>query len=258
MRVKSALRYELKYLITQRQASALIDLMQARMAPDTHGGAEGSYAIASLYFDTPDYKAYWDKLEGHEVRRKVRVRAYGGTPVTESDPVFLEIKQRVNKLMAKRRVVLPYRDAVNPVQVDDEELHGIDDQGRAVLREVQYLQGMLHLQPACIVRYDRLAFEGGEHFPDLRVTFDSNLRGQVRDLALTTGPESERRILSPERMILEVKVNRTVPFWLSQALSLEGCVLRRISKYCATLETNAVINARQRLSGSWSPKPMPR
>jgi hypothetical protein len=258
MRVKSALRYELKYLITQRQAAALIDLMRARMVPDAYGGDEGSYAIASLYFDTPDYKAYWDKLEGHEVRRKVRVRAYGRKPVTASEPVYLEIKQRVNKLMAKRRVSLPYADAVNPQGVDADGAPNLAGDARAVLQEVQYLQEMLYLRPACIVRYDRLAFEGGEHFPDLRVTFDSNLRGQVRDLALTTGPESERRILSPERLILEVKVNRTVPFWLSQALSREGCVLQRISKYCATLETNAVINARQRLSGSWSPKPMPR
>lgn len=248
MRVKSALRYELKYLITHRQYAALVDLMQARMVPDAHGGDQGAYPIASLYFDTPDYKAYWDKLEGHEIRRKVRVRAYGREPVGRTTPVYLEIKQRVNKLMAKRRVRLPYADAVDPAAVDAGAVPGLSEHDRAVLGEVQYLQGTLQLRPACIVRYDRLAFEGGEHFPDLRVTFDSNLRGQVRDLSLAAGPESERLILPPERLILEVKINRTVPFWLSQALNREACVLRRISKYCATLEANAVINLRQRMA----------
>ena len=47
--------------------------------------------------------------------------------------------------------------------------------------------------------------------------------------------------------ILEVKVNRSVPYWLTQILSQERCTFRRISKYCAALEKSSVIRSRQRI-----------
>ncbi len=247
MRVKSALRHELKYVITREQYESLLGTITRRMTPDGHGDGQGAYAVSSLYFDTPDYKAYWDKLEGHKIRRKVRVRAYGEQRVEMETPVFLEIKQRNNQLMAKRRARLTYGQAVNFGNFE-ERLHGIQEDEWALLREVFYLYTTLQLQPSCIVRYDRLAFEGGTQFPDLRVTFDTNLRGCVRDLSLAASAGAlDRFILSPDLCVLEVKVNRTAPYWLSQLLGDHRCVLQRISKYCTALETNAAINARQRI-----------
>ena len=247
MRVKATLRHELKYLITREQYHAVLDHLQARMVPDRFGDQDGAYAISSLYYDTPDYKAYWDKLEGHKVRRKVRVRVYGNEPVSETTPAFVEIKQRVDKLMAKRRVRLPYAQAVDFAAFQTRP-PGLDDHEWAVLREVAYLHATLQLQPACVVRYDRLAFEGGQHFPDLRVTFDTNLRGRTRQLSLRAGDAGhDTFFMPPERGILEVKVNHTVPYWLTRLLSEQRCTLRRVSKYCGALEINAVVTGRQRL-----------
>lgn len=262
MRVKSALRYELKYLISRAQYHAVLGEIAARMRPDTFGDTTGAYPVTSLYYDTPDYKAFWDKLEGHKMRRKVRVRVYGHAVAAPNAPVFLEIKQRVDKRMAKRRARLPYAQAVDLAGLTDaadrvraEDVAGAEDaaEDAAVMREVAYLHGALQLQPACVVTYDRLAFEGDEHFPDLRVTFDTSVRGRTRMLSLLADERGEDvRVLPADRAILEVKVNHAAPFWLTKLLSDHGCVLRRISKYCATLEQNAVVGARQRIIHSQS------
>lgn len=42
---------------------------------DKHNGA-GGYRIRSLYFDTLDDNDYRDKLDGMELRRKIRLRNY--------------------------------------------------------------------------------------------------------------------------------------------------------------------------------------
>jgi hypothetical protein len=256
MRVKANLRHELKYLIDLEQMNRVREAIEATMVPDAHGDRQGAYQISSLYYDTPDYKAYWDKIEGHKIRRKVRVRVYGGQVMGPETPAFVEIKARQDKLMAKRRARLPYGQAI-----DFDGFEGRPSNERAgnaatgemtgdsaVLSEVFYLYRTLQLRPAAVVTYDRLAYEGGEHFPDLRVTFDTNLRGRVHDLSLLSlGQAADEYFLPPDRCVLEVKVNRTAPYWLTRILSDHRCTLRRVSKYCMALETGAVIRNRQRI-----------
>ena len=238
MRIKEYTRYELKYLLTGDQCRLLTEVMSAYLSPDTHGDNEGRYSITSLYYDTPDYQAYWDKIEGHRFRRKVRVRIYGQQAVTPDTSCFVEIKQRNNKTVQKKRVILPYSSADalcgSGVEVEADTLTEAD---YLVLQEIQYLQNALQLQPACIVNYDRLAFEGSEYDPALRVTFDSNLKGRVHDLTLLAHTYAENHFfLPPEQCVMEIKVNYRVPYWLTEVIGRYGCTLRRVSKYCTALE----------------------
>jgi hypothetical protein len=248
MRPKQALRHELKYLLRREQAGPLLDDLRARLRVDDHAAA-GSYPIASLYFDTPGFKAYWDKIDGERNRRKVRVRVYGGTEVTPSTHCFLEVKQRINQMMLKRRVVLPYDQAVDFDAFPElAATHSgpVNDEGGDLLQEVYYLYRTLQLRPTCIVTYDRLALEGDELAPDLRVTLDTHLRGRTHDLSLVSGDRAaNRQALSADLAVLEVKANHNVPGWLAKLLARHGCTLRRISKYCLVLETCQAIAARQ-------------
>ena len=249
LRMKAALRYELKYMITHEQAGALQSALAAYLERDPHQVRPEGYTVSSIYFDTTDHKAYWDKLEGHKVRRKVRVRAYGDEPLSPDSEVFLEVKQRVDRKMAKRRVRLPYAQAI-----DLDALATLRDAGGAidgaderVISEVHYLHQTLRLTPACLVRYTRLALEGNEAHPDLRVTFDTNLRGRLHMPSLLSMDQSrDDRFLAPNRTILEVKVNQSVPGWLSALLRQHRCRLQRVSKYCETLEAAIAIRGRSR------------
>ena len=247
MRFKTTLRHELKYLITHAQRTALLAQLANYTEPDQNSAGQHEYTIASLYYDTADYKAYWDKVDGHRNRRKVRVRVYGNGVVTAATPAFVEIKGRCNKMMSKKRVAMPYGQAVE-LDAYAAHLAGFAPEDQAVLEEVIYLHTALQLQPACVVTYQRLALNGVEPYGDLRITFDTQLRGRTHDLnLLTAGADSGRYFIPPAFCIMEIKINRNVPYWLATLVAQQRCVARRISKYCLTLEQNAVISQRQRL-----------
>ena len=106
-------RFELKYLITLQQAEQFKSGLRAYLVPDEHGNNNGRYTVSSLYYDSPGFRCYWEKLDGLRVRRKLRIRRYEtGGVLAEEAPVFLEIKQRVDRVTQKRRVILPYGEAL--------------------------------------------------------------------------------------------------------------------------------------------------
>lgn len=265
MRIKSNSRYELKYLLSWQQRNAMLRDLADYMTPDQHGSDQttddqepGTYAITSLYYDTVDYRAYWDKLEGVRFRRKVRVRVYGNQQVAAPQtPVYLEIKQRQNKTLTKKRVLLCHENAVSLSRLP--ELMSALSQSKMgdkksdqepwsaealrVLNEVVYLYHTLDLRPACVVRYTRLALNGTQEYPDLRVTFDTELKCRSRDLSLlSTDGANGIYFLPPTACIMEIKVNNTVPYWLAQLVNKHGCTARRVSKYCVALEACSLIN----------------
>lgn len=249
-RLKATQRYELKYLLHVNQALAVMADLQGYVAPDSFAADRSAYLVTSLYFDTADHKAYWDKIDGHEFRRKVRLRVYGDDPVTPKTPVFVEIKQRLNRALEKRRVQLPYSLAAT-LQGLERILDDVSESERSVLQEVSYLASALQLQPSCVVRYKRIAFNGAELDPGLRITFDTELKGRVHDLSLASlGHANDRYFVPPSHCIMEVKINRRLPLWLTEILAHNHCVLQRISKYCSALQAGGIISQRQRfLSG---------
>ncbi len=229
-------RFELKYLLNRTQTEAITEELSRYMVRDERGDEFGRYLITSVYFDTADYQAYWDKVEGHRFRRKVRVRVYGREQVTPDTPCFAEIKQRINKTLQKKRVILPYTQAV-ALCGSGEEIKADNEADQAVIDEILYLYHTLQLQPACVVSYHRLAFEGSAIEPGLRVTFDTQLKCRVHDLSLLSQGYAENQyFLPPQQSVLEVKVNQRTPYWLTELINKHACAFRRISKYCLALE----------------------
>ena len=241
MRLKEIVRYELKYVISRAKADTIATHLTDYMNPDSYGDERGHYPITSVYYDSPDYRAYWDKIEGHRFRRKVRVRVYGNQQVEPETTCFLEIKQRNNKALEKRRIIMPCQQAEQlcglgePYQAPSPEVQAVAD-------EVLYLQNTLDLQPACVISYNRLAFNGSNYDPGLRVTFDTNLRYRMQDLTLlATGQSENYFFVPPDWCIMEVKVNYRVPYWLTEMIGQYQCTFRRISKYCTGLEQAKVV-----------------
>ena len=248
MRFKTKQRYELKYLLHRDQAEAVAGQLADYMVPDEYGDDRGHYLVTSLYFDTADYKAYWDKIDGHKFRRKLRLRVYGDQVVTSNTLVYVEIKQRLDKSLEKRRLLLPYGDAMAMDRVDAIS-EGLSEEERIVQSEVIYLAKTLQLRPACVVSYNRTALNGGEYDPGLRITFDGNLKGRIHDLTLRDqGYVENSYFLPPDWCIMEVKINHRVPYWLTEVIGVHGLLLRRISKYCAALENSKAILGRRHIA----------
>jgi hypothetical protein len=217
------------------------------MTLDRQGDEQGRYVITSLYYDTADHQAYWDKLDGHRFRRKVRIRVYGEQQITTETLCFAEIKQRINKTLQKKRVLLPYASAIAVCGLG-EPVAGADETDQAIIDEITYLGHTLQLQPTCVVSYNRLAFEGSEQDLGLRVTFDTQLKCRTHDLSLLSqGYADNQFFLPPQQCIMEVKVNNRTPYWLTEMIAKYRCTLRRISKYCAALEQAKLGLSRQRI-----------
>jgi SPX domain protein involved in polyphosphate accumulation len=228
-------RFELKYLITLRQAEHFKTALRAYLLADENGNGNGRYALASQYYDSPDFRCYWEKVDGVKFRRKLRIRHYEcETPLTEDTPVFVEIKQRLDRVTQKRRIILPYRDAL--LLCNDRQLPGNCSPGDApVIEEIYAFLWHYNLSPVSIVRYERQAFMGTDYDIGLRVTFDTSLTFQTHQLLLHEHPVS-LPMFPADSVVMEIKVNERIPYWLTELVSAHNLGLIRLSKYCRSIE----------------------
>ncbi len=225
-------RYELKYLVDVRTAERLRADLAELAAPDPHSGLAG-YRLASLYYDSPGLDFYWAKIEGIRFRRKLRLRVYLPDDGARPQRGMVEIKQRVNRTVKKRRLVLPL-EAAERLCAGESPDQPLDDSDRQVASEVCYLVQAMHLQPTAITSYRRVAYVGGRYDRGLRVTLDYDCRG--RDHALQVDLDArDHPFLPPDVVVLEVKADEVVPDWVTSLLARHNCRLQRLSKYCAAL-----------------------
>jgi hypothetical protein len=226
-------RYELKYLVDQRVLAKVRPELSARLDHDTHGDL-GSYPLWSRYYDTYDLRCYWEKIDGIKFRRKLRIRHYGSPHTLSADtPVWVEIKQRLNRVTQKRRARLQYSDAV--ALCAGLEIDGCEAGDSAVVEEVERLVSDFALRPITAIGYIRDALVGREEDAGLRVTFDTRIRARDRDLDLSVEGEN-RFIVHPDLCVLEVKVNERVPYWLTELIARNNLQLVRMSKYCQSVD----------------------
>ncbi|MFC9064106.1 polyphosphate polymerase domain-containing protein [Streptomyces carpaticus] len=224
-------RYEIKYLVANEDVPAIRSELARRMDRDEHS-PPGGYGVWSLYYDTPALRFYWEKIEGLKFRRKLRIRHYGELDaVTDDCQVFVEIKQRVNRVTQKRRVRLPYGAARR--LCDGRELVDPGPFGH----EVVDLLVRLDLRPTVITGYRREALKGRDQDVGLRVTFDSRIRGRDRDFHFGAAAEN-RYIIPPRLTVMEVKVNERVPYWITDLMARRSLSVVRVSKYVQSVEAH--------------------
>jgi hypothetical protein len=237
-------RFELKYVITLQQAERFKSALRAYLVPDEHGNDNGRYALASLYYDSPDFRCYREKLDGIKFRRKLRLRRYETDELfTEETPVFVEIKQRVDRVTQKRRTLLPYSEALR--LCNDRQIPDYAPEDKAIIEEIYAFVWQYNLRPASLVRYVRQAFVGTEYDVGLRVTFDTFLSFQTHPLHLHEGP-SGLPMLPANLVVMEIKVNERIPTWLTEMIAAHNLQMDRISKYCRSIEA-----ARNMPSAQW-------
>ncbi|WP_217165885.1 polyphosphate polymerase domain-containing protein [Streptomyces sp. AC512_CC834] len=227
-------RFELKYLVPVEQAGEIRDELAERMDRDLNGPV-GGYGVWSLYYDTPQLRFYWEKIDGLKFRRKLRIRHYGNLDeVTDESPVYVEIKQRINRVTQKRRITLPYEVARQLCDGRQTIDHSAGES--AFVQEVLELVVRLNLRPTVITGYQREALVGRAADTGLRVTFDRRVRGRDRDFHFGT-PNAENRFTIPPHMsVMEVKVNERTPHWITDLAARRNLSLVRVSKYVQSVE----------------------
>ncbi|QNQ89477.1 VTC domain-containing protein [Corynebacterium poyangense] len=239
-------RFELKYLVPIEKLPAIKEELCARMEHDPYAGERG-YPVWSVYYDTPGLRFYWEKMEGLKFRRKLRIRRYGDFDNSAADdaPVSVEVKQRVNRVTQKRRIMLPYRDALK--LCDEREEISLSSNAsvadQAFISEVLDLIIRLDLRATAITGYFREPFIGQGSDLGLRVTFDHRLRGRDCDFDLRK-ETNNKNILSPEISVMEIKVNERAPYWITDLCARHGLQIKRISKYCQSVQAHQLAASR--------------
>lgn len=222
-------RYEVKYLVATRRVPELLADFGPYTRPDPHS-SEWGYPISSVYWDTADFQFFWEKIEGVKFRRKLRFRRYGTSP-----DVFIEIKQREDRTLQKRRLRWPL-EQVRAAYGDGEAAPDWDlVAGDPVATEVALMIQRLRLRPRVAVRYRRRALFGAFD-PELRVTFDGRIQYHPADFSLDRPFECGREVLDPRVTVLELKYDHRAPQWLTKAVCRHGLQMVRMSKYCSAVD----------------------
>jgi hypothetical protein len=237
-------RFELKYIVSIQAAERFKQDLANFLAPDEHGDSLGAYGISSLYYDGPDYRFFWEKIDGIKFRRKLRIRHYeNSATLTEGTPVFVEIKQRLKRVTQKRRLQLPYGDALrlcSQRQAPEPDAFNHDPVAAAVIEEVLAMSWQYDLRPASIVSYTRQALIGGHYDVGLRVTIDKDLTylpaGEGPSTLQLNDESAGLPLFSADIVIIEIKVNERIPYWLTELVAMHNLNLMRVSKYCRSIE----------------------
>ncbi len=211
-------RYELKYLLSAEQTAFLKERLKGYMEIDQFGLT----SIASLYYDTPDYRLIRASIEKPPFKEKIRLRSYG--LATEDSPVFLELKRKAYDIVYKRRV----QTTIPLVKKFFEENGDICAGGQINSEITTFRDYYRPLVPSCLIIYDREAYFQPDG--DLRLTIDADPRYRTTDLTLTKSMEGIS--LLPEGWtILELKVQDAIPLWLADILSTGKIYKSSFSKY---------------------------
>lgn len=227
-------RFELKYVIPYTEALEFVEGLGELLIPDPHTGPEGVYRISSTYYDSDDWVCFWEKVDGLKVRRKLRVRRYEDVDDGHGQ---IEIKQRIDKTVQKRRTRLPLETIFDVLP--SPSANARNDPGDLaedpVVAEALWLVAACDLRPKINIRYQRRAYQA-VHDPGLRITIDTRLTCRLHDLDWTGSPEGETFFLPADISVLEIKFNHSVPLWLTTWVAHFECELRRLSKYCAGID----------------------
>lgn len=220
-------RYENKYFLTETALNRVLAVIEEHMVPDKFNKDRKTYSICNIYFDTPDDHLIRTSLAKPKYKEKLRLRAYGVPD--KNDMAFLEMKRKVNGLVNKRRTNIPLQDGYKFV-ANGGIVSLTEEMNPQVVKEIScMIQRYGCLKPKVMIAYDRLAyFEKGN--PDLRISFDTNIRSRRDRLKLEDG--NDGTLLVPKGMwLMEIKTASAAPLWLTNLLAEEVIYKTSFSKY---------------------------
>jgi hypothetical protein len=259
------MRYEHKFLVPQRLLDRVRRCIEPFVSLDPHVTRQGShtYTVRNIYFDDAQFKSYFEKNDGIELRAKPRIRGYdthqpGGL-------VFLELKRRHGAVGSKDRSVVPFerlRDLLTTGDVDRLVAQPAWMPGsRSAARKFLFHVHRDALRPVLLECYDREPYVGLIE-PSLRVTLDRRVRSalypRLDDLFIRDGTRRSFR----KSFVLEVKYD--VPFgfphWLRPFLAEHRLIPEALSKYWTCITDWQAVRPHSRARGhalaEWSAPPL--
>lgn len=191
------LRQEKKFLLSQAEFREYSNYLENFMLSDPHNGPDG-YVIRSLYFDSINDRDFDEKEQGVLLRRKIRLRNYGGNfPYAK-----LEMKQKQGPDQLKRSLTVPKEDGMRLIRGDYSVLLNYDEPFAA---ECYAMMNMYCYRPKTVVQYNRKAYIAKEN--RIRVTFDNNIIATESNFNIFDDKLPLYPVFDKYNVVLEVKYN---------------------------------------------------
>lgn len=198
-------RFEFKYELDPVTALEVRDFIETiGLARDTRTPVN-PYIVTSLYFDTFGLDDYYDKAGGFLDRKKIRIRAYANTLLSNNFDLFFEIKNKHDMFISKDRAIISQKKWKEIVAGNFSGLYSVFDYH--IFKEGRV--------PTAIIRYQREAFETW-FYGKVRITFDTEIRAVRPDIDLENDESwHDTALVSGPLTIMEVKFSERLPWWFS-------------------------------------------
>lgn len=222
MSMATEYRHEYKYLCSAQQLVTERKRLERLLRADAHVGADGSYRIRSVYFDTPGNDCYYENEDGVDRRSKYRVRIYN----CSDDRIRLERKTKCHGMTHKDACAITRGqcDALLKGHIPA-VTEGMPPALAKMLTELR----LRCMRPAVIVQYDRVPYV--HPIGNVRVTLDLAISSSQQFDRFFDPALPARPILASGQGVLEVKWDQLLPSYLKEQLQLEGLRWTSFSKY---------------------------
>jgi hypothetical protein len=255
------MKYEYKYPIPVEHLDRVRSLILPFLARDENmdRGTGKRYTVRSIYFDTPEYTYFNEKIEGLRERKKLRTRGYN--ECSPESTVYLEIKRKKDKKIWKYRAGVRRADLASLLESGDCERYVLNanqstcDQCRRFLFHF-YRSRLL---PTALVVYDREAYFG-KYDRTFRVTLDCNLRGSSLPTLEQIAGEDRLCYLDPRNFVMEVKFLDVFPSWMKDIVTTLELQRKAFSKYGNCIlhhSAQEAFTSRMARHVHWHPTPRP-
>lgn len=220
--MRNVLREEKKYLITLENYISNCHFFKQVLHEDVHNGQQG-YKIRSLYFDTINDDDFYDKIDGLQLRRKIRIRIY-----SPSDKFgLLELKQKEGNYQRKRSLKMSKKDILEMIKGNYSVLLQYEEE---FAREMYAIMTTKHYVPKVINEYTRVAFVANEN--NIRITFDRDIKATETSFDIFDQNLALNTVLDPYKVVFEVKYNGFLISYIKDIINKCDRIQTPISKYC--------------------------
>jgi hypothetical protein len=232
-------RFELKYIVDERQAAILREYMRGYLVPDPYAKPEegNAYWVYSLYCDSPQLNLYKSSKEGHKNRFKLRIRFYDDNP---RHPVFLEIKRRLGDVVKKERAGMQ-RDAVQKFLLGTQLkltdlLPGQNlEKVPTALNNFTSLYNSIGAMGCVYVYYHREAYVAPDN-DAVRVTFDRKIQAGRFLHTNSLYPPQNGLLADIPGIVLELKFTDRYPIWMEELVGALNLWRIPMAKYVACVQ----------------------
>lgn len=225
--MKNKFRHEFKYDISEEQRILIENRLCGILQADRHAHnrqmpyEQPGYLVRSVYFDTYDNRAFYEKENGVSERVKYRIRLYNGS----TERIVLEAKRKKTNMTHKDAVSLSVQQAKAYMRGD----FSYPDENNTLLREFYLWASMYVAKPRVIVEYNREPFVYPEG--NVRITFDRAI-GALSEVDAFFDPSIHTRpIMEKGHLIMEVKFDEFLPDFIYNTIQLQHLRQTTFSKY---------------------------